>query len=119
MSNFLKRTKRASEEIAYDDFHKGMKENNVIGTNYEGQGKMYSGKEVSEMMKGSYKAGLKDGVILQETSEQEVNMLKEKCRLLRKALTRMVAEFDTTTPIIPNQKLAVKYANNLLNGNDE
>ena len=42
-----------------------------------------------------------------------------KIRLLRKALTRMVAEFDTVTPVIPNQKEAARYANNLLQSNDE
>lgn len=34
--------------------------------------------------------------------------------LLKKALVRMVAEFDTTTPVVPNQKKAVEYANDLL-----
>lgn len=87
MSNFAKRTKRASEEIDYD--------NNALFNHN--------------------KAIIKD---LQDQRDQLARKY-ERIRLLKKALTRMVAEFDTTTPVIPNQKLAVKYAINLLNGNDE
>lgn len=63
-----------------------------------------------------------------ETMEHEVTRLqnigiamandiedkRNKIMLLKKALVRMVAEFDTTTPVIPNQKKAVEYANQLL-----
>ena len=107
------------------------------------KGKMYSGKEVSEMMKGSYNAGLKESSISDNSyaellkdralvSQHNVDLIKDlkeqreqltrkdnKIRLLRKAITRVVAEFDTTTPVIPNQKEAVIYANNLLQSNDE
>jgi hypothetical protein len=106
-------------------------------------GKMYSGKEVADMMKGSCKAGLKESTISDNSykellkdralvSQHNVDLIKDlkaqreqlarkdnKIRLLRKALTRMVAEFDTTTPVIPNQKEAVRYANNLLQSNAE
>ena len=95
-------------------------------------------KEVADMMKGSYKAGLKESTITDNSyaellkdralvSQHNVDLIKDlkaqreqlarkdnKMRLLRKALTRMVAEFDTITPVIPNQKEAVRYANNLL-----
>jgi len=39
---------------------------------------------------------------------------RNKIMLLKKALVRMVAEFDTTTPVVPNQKKALQYANELL-----
>lgn len=39
---------------------------------------------------------------------------RNKIMLLKKALVRMVAEFDTTAPVIHNQKKAVEYANELL-----
>ncbi len=178
MSNFFKRTKRASEEIAYDAIHEKEKEQHyypgisyqrlfdvineagptptisqmtdiihVVKTDFiddnKEAGKMYSGKEVADMMKGSYKAGLKESTITDNSyaellkdralvSQHNVDLIKDlkaqreqlarkdnKMRLLRKALTRMVAEFDTITPVIPNQKEAVRYANNLLQSNDE
>lgn len=92
MSNFAKRTKRASKEIAYDAIHAKAKEQHyypgisyqrlfdaineagptptisqmtdiihVVKTDFiddkKETGKMYSGKEVADMMKASYKAG--------------------------------------------------------------
>lgn len=105
MSNFLKGTKRASEEISYDEFHKGMKENNVLGTNYEGQGVV--NPEIVRLQNIGIEMA------------NEIERKRQKIKLLKKALTRMIAEFDTTTPVIPNQKEAVKYANNLLQSNDE
>lgn len=54
-----------------------------------------------------------------EEGLKELTMKDEKIRLLKKALTRMIAEFDTTTPVIPNQLQALKYANNLIQSNDE
>jgi len=104
---------------------------------------LYTGKQVADMMKGSYKAGLKEAAVTDNSyaellkdralvSQHNVDLIKDlkaqreqlarkdnKIRLLRKALTRMVAEFDTTTPVIPNQKEALRYANNLLQSNDE
>lgn len=53
-------------------------------------------------------------ISLQETGEHEINILNNRVRLLKKALVRMIAEFDTTTPVIPNQRLAVRFANNLI-----
>jgi len=100
MSNFFKRTKRASEEIAYDEFHKGMKENNVIGTNYEGKGTADS--EITRLQNISI------------AMSNDIEDKRNKIMLLKKALVRMVAEFDTTTPVIPNQKRALEYANELL-----
>lgn len=39
---------------------------------------------------------------------------RNKIMLLKKALIRMVAEFGTDNPVVPNQKKAVDYANELL-----
>lgn len=48
----------------------------------------------------------------------EIERKTQKIRLLKKALTRVIAEFDTDTPVIPNQKESLRYANNMLKSND-
>lgn len=53
-----------------------------------------------------------------EAKAQYVNK-EQRIKMLKKALTRMVAEFDTPTPVIQNQKQALQYANNMLHTNDE
>ena len=39
---------------------------------------------------------------------------RNKIMLLKKAIIRIVAEFETDTPVVPNQKKALEYANGLL-----
>ena len=109
MSNFLKRTKRALEEIAYDEIHTKAKEQHyypgisyqrlfdviseagptptisqmtdiihVVKTDFiddkKEAGKMYSGKEVAEMMKSSFKAGRKDFMsVLDENLQAQIS----------------------------------------------
>ena len=77
---------------------------NVRGTKYEGQ--VSSDAEIVRLQNLGIKMA------------NEIERKRQKIRLLKKALTRIVAEFDTTTPV-PNQKEAVRYANNLLQSNDE
>lgn len=89
MSNFFERTKRASEEIAYDGFIKASEK---------------------EVMEHEVTRLQNIGIAMANDIEDKRN----KIMLLKKALVRMVAEFDTTTPVVPNQKKAVEYANELL-----
>ena len=46
--------------------------------------------------------------------ENDIEDKRNKIMLLKKALVRMVAEFDTNAPVAPNQKKALEYANDLL-----
>ena len=89
MSNFFKRTKRASEEIAYDGFIKASE-------------KEIMDHEITRLQN--------IGIAMANDIEEKRN----KIMLLKKALIRMVSEFDTTTAVVPNQKKAVEYANGLL-----
>jgi len=89
MSNFFKRTKRAFEEIAYDGFVKASEK---------------------EIMEHEVTRLQNIGIAMANDIEDKRN----KIMLLKKALVRMVAEFDTATPVVPNQKKALEYANGLL-----
>lgn len=89
MSNFFKRTKRASEEIAYDGFIKASEK---------------------EVMQHEVTRLQNIGIAMANDIEDKRN----KIMLLKKALVRMVAEFETDTPVVANQKKAVEYANGLL-----
>jgi len=136
MSNFLKRTKRASEEIAYDAIHEKAKEQHYYpGISYQrlfdvineaGPTPTISQMtDIIHVVKTDFiddkSLSEHNKAIIKDLHEQRQQLARKdnKIRLLRKALTRMVAEFDTTTPVIPNQKEAVRYANNLLQSNDE
>lgn len=73
-------------------------------------------------MKGFFKASEKEAMEHEVTRLQNIGIAmandiedkRNKIMLLKKALIRMVAEFDTNTPVTPNQKKAVEYANELL-----
>lgn len=136
MSNFFKRTKRASEEIAYDAIHEKAKEQHYYpGISYQRLfdviNEAGSTPTISQMtdivhvVKTDFiddkSLSEHNKAIIKDLHEQRQQLARKdnKIRLLRKALTRMVAEFDTTMPVIPNQKEAVRYANNLLQSNDE
>lgn len=136
MSNFLKRTKRASEAIAYDAVHEKAKEQHYYpGISYQrlfdviNEGgptpTISQMTDIIHVVKTDFidnkSLSEHNKAIIKDLHEQRQQLARKdnKIRLLRKALTRMVAEFDTNTPVIPNQKEAVRYANNLLQSNDE
>lgn len=136
MSNFFKRTKRASEEIAYDAIHEKAKEQHYYpGISYQrlfdvineaGPTPTISQMtDIIHVVKTDFiddkSLSEHNKAIIKDLHEQRHQLARKdnKIRLLRKALTRMIAEFDTTMSVIPNQKEAVRYANNLLQSNDE
>ena len=136
MSNFLKRTKRASEEITYDAIHEKAKEQHYYpGISYQRLFNVINEAgptptisqmtDIIHVVKTDFiddkSLSEHNKAIIKDLHEQRQQLARKdnKIQLLRKALTRMVAEFDTTTPVIPNQKEAVRYANNLLQSNDE
>jgi hypothetical protein len=56
-----------------------------------------------------------DLLVENKNIKQQFAIMENKIRLLKKALTRMVSEFDTATPVIPNQAQALRFSNNILN----